>query len=169
MAIFSFMIKTEAYAVQIYDGGVESIISDMQALGATKGISVWGKEYYTYQGVKRCEVHFGNTDENLVRFRLNNDGSVSRILIVTPSEYEQLQKAGYMLGSCLLRVGLNQSEMEKLVSDYIDGCLNVAINNPYATHMHEKYSVWCSATQRQIVLDVEMTFQKMELYLYAYK
>ena len=166
MAIFSFMVKAEAYEVQIYDGDAETIIRNINKYcSEKKGFNTWGKEYYTYQGVKRCEAHFGSNNNNLIRFRLNNDGSVSRILITTPYVFEETTKGGDVLAICLATLGLNQSEAVILINNFLNDALSSDTE-----YLHKKYQVWCSATQRQVVLDVETNFStKMDLYLYAYK
>ena len=76
-----------ATPVQIYDYSVENIISNLKKECAQQGIDIWGTEYYTYKGTQRCELHFGNTKSNVIRFRLNNDKSVSRILVTIPNPF----------------------------------------------------------------------------------
>lgn len=67
-----------ATPVQIYDYSVENIISNLKKECAQQGIDIWGTEYYNYKGTQRCELHFGNTKSNIIRFRLNE--TVSAIL-----------------------------------------------------------------------------------------
>ena len=75
-----------ASAELIYGGNVSDIINAFKLVGSEiGGFNVWGTEYYTHKGIKRCELHFGNSENNLIRFRLNNDNSVARMLITFPN------------------------------------------------------------------------------------
>ena len=173
MLIAIFLVSCESLAhateVQIYDYSVENIISDLKTLGRQKGVDIWGTEYYTYKGVKRCELNFGDSKRNIIRFRLNNDNSVSRILVTVPNNgfSESSMEAGFMLGVILYRLGLSESEFKNLWGNYMHGVVDLINQNPYATHFHEKYTVWCSKTQRYMTLDVELNTSKMDYYLYA--
>lgn len=163
-----FNVSASANAVQIYDGRVERIVEIIKQY-----CNGWGTEYYTYQGAKRCELHFGNTDENLVRFRLNNDNSVSRFLITMPSDavensYSDSINAGFVMGVVLGAAGLNSDEIRSLWTKFMNGVENFVNYNPYATHFHEKYTVWCSKTSRYVVMDVEFDTKKVEFYFYAH-
>lgn len=165
----SFAHATE---VQIYDYSVDNIINDLKSVVGQSGVDIWGKEYYTYKGVKRCELHFGNSNRNIIRFRLNNDNSVSRILVTFPNELSESslqssRQAGVVLAFVLDRLGLSESECKNLMSKLLNGITNVAKREPYRTHFHEKYSIWCSKTQRYITLDVEFDLSKVDYYLYA--
>ena len=158
-----------AAAVQIYDYSVDNIISNLKTAGRQADVAIWGTEYYTYKGARRCELHFGSTQRNLIRFRLNNDDSVSRILVTLPNNGLDAAsvEAGFALGVILRSVDLSEAEFKTLWRKYMNGILDIVERNPYATHIHEKYSVWCSRTQRYITLDVEVDESKLDYYLYA--
>lgn len=157
-----------ANAETLYGGHVSDIIQLMKSVGNEFGFSVWGTEYYTYQGVKRCELHFGHSQNNLIRFRLNSDNSVARMLVSVPnstnteSEMKDAMYAGLLAGVCCISAGVNESEYKQmwsvLWSDIVD--------NMYATHMHKRYSVWCSRAQQYIIADVEMDTSKVDYYFY---
>lgn len=157
-----------ASAETLYGGNVSDVIQLMKSVGNEVGFSVWGTEYYTYQGVKRCELHFGHSQNNLIRFRLNNDSSVARMLVSIPSstntdaEVEDALHAGVLAGVCCVASGVSESEFKQmwstLWSDIVD--------NLFTTHFHKRYSVWCSRAQQYIVADVEMDNSKIDYYFY---
>lgn len=158
-----------ATPVQIYDYSVDNIISVLKSAGRQAGVDIWGTEYYTYKGVKRCELHFGDSKRNIIRFRLNNDNSVSRILVTLPNNgfSESSTQAGFVVGVVFRPLGLSESEFKNLWSKLLNGVMNAANRDPYLTYFHEKYSIWCSKTQRYMTLDVEMNTSKVDYYLYA--
>lgn len=159
-----------ASAETLYGGHVSDIIQLMKSVGNELGFSVWGTEYYTYQGVKRCELHFGSSQNNLIRFRLNSDNSVARMLVSVPnstnieseSEMKDAMYAGMLAGVCCISAGVNKDEYKQmwgtLWSDILD--------NIYATHMHKRYSVWCSRAQQYIIADIEVDGSKVDYYFY---
>ena len=166
--LICLFFTTAASAETLYGGDVSDVIQFMKSIGNEVGFSVWGTEYYTYQGVKRCELHFGHSQNNLIRFRLNNDNSVARMLVSVPNSYdteaemEDAMYAGLLAGVCCIASGVNESEYKqmwsKLWSDFLD--------NMYATRLHKRYSVWCSKAQQYIVGDVEMDNSKIDFYFY---
>lgn len=157
-----------ASAETLYGGHVSDVIQLMKSVGNEIGFSVWGTEYYTYKGVKRCELHFGHSQNNLIRFRLNNDNSVARMLVSVPSSYnsseavEDAMYAGALAGVCCVASGVNESEFKQLWSTLWSD----AVDNMFATHFHKRYSVWCSRAQQYIIADVEMDDSKVDFYFY---
>ena len=169
ITVFVFNVNVAAASeVRLSNRTAEEILNDLRIVGNQLGISIWGKEYYTYQGARRCEVKFGKSDNNAIRFRLNNDNSTQRILI-TFYYYNERQAidsvvdASFLAAAAMLAVGLSESEMDVLYNK-----LNSVKNNFYSKYVHEKVSVWCSATQRYVVLDFEAEPSHMDFYLYAH-
>ena len=156
--------------MQIYDSNFDEMLPRFKFVCQVMNVDVWGTEYYTYQGAPRCELHFGDSKHNIIRFRLNNDNSVSRILITTPFKYLD-ENTDEVMASVLIitlsEIGLSQSEIETLMDNFNDKLNRLALLNPYATNIHEKFSIWCSKTQRYITLDVETDYSKVDFYLYA--
>lgn len=164
-----------ATPVQIYDYSVENIISNLKKECAQQGIDIWGTEYYNYKGTQRCELHFGNTKSNIIRFCLNDDKSVSRILVIIPNSVissegsnNSFMQTAFITGIICKNIGLSESEAYDLTNQWRVNFKNWANQNPNAHYFHEKYSVWCSKTERYIVLDVEMDDFKFDWYFYAY-
>ena len=157
-----------ASEVRLSNRTAEEILNDLRIVGNELGISIWGKEYYTYQGARRCEVKFGKTDNNAIRFRLNNDNSTQRILITfyyysERQAIDSMVDASFLAAATMLAIGLNESEMEVLNQK-----LNSVSDRFYSKYVHEKISVWCSATQRYVVLDFEAEPSHMDFYFYAH-
>ena len=162
-----------AAEVQIYDYSVENIISNLKKECAQRGVELWGTDYYTYQGVRRCELNFGSSKKNIIRFRLNSDDSVVRVLITTPNPFvagykEAFIESATVQGIICRSIGLSESETYDLANQWRVNFKNWANQNSNAHYFHEKYSVWCSKTERHIVLDVEMDDLKFDYYIYAY-
>lgn len=171
LALVLLIGENSAYAtpVQIYDSDFDEMLPRFKFTCQFLGVDVWGTEYYTYQGARRCELHFGDSTSNIIRFRLNNDNSVSRILITTPYKYfdNNDEKVLYVLANILKEIGLSQSEIETLSNDLVNKMEQLERVNPYTTHVHEKFSVWCSKTQRYITLDLEVDYSKVDFYFYS--
>ena len=169
--LFACLIcNAKASAETLYGGNVADIIQVMKSVGNEFGFSVWGTNYYTtYKGIKRCELHFGNSQNNLIRFRLNNDNSVARMLVSIPNSYnteaemEDAMYAGLLAGVCCISAGVDESEYKQLWSTL----LSDIVDNMFATHIHKRYSVWCSRAQQYIVADVEMDNYKVDYYFYV--
>ena len=167
--------SAQATDVQIYDRSVDNVISGLKSDCAGQGIKIWGTEYYTYQGARRCELNFGDTKDNVIRFRLNNDDSVSRVLITIPNSIvaqngsrEAFMQASFVMGSIFKAIGLSESETRDLGGQWTQAFKAFGKQNSHAHHYHEKFSVWCSRLERNIVLDVEMDDSKFDWYIYAY-
>ena len=160
--LICLFFTTAASAETLYGGNVSDLIQGMKYIGNEVGFSVWGTEYYTYKGVKRCELHFGQSQNNLIRFRLNNDNSVARMLVSVPNSYEDAMYAGFLAGFCCKAFGVNEEEYEQMWSKLTQD----TIDNTYSSYMHKKYSVWASRTQQYIVMDVEVNSSKIDLYFY---
>ena len=151
--------SAQAIPVQLFDHSVDYIISDLRTAGREFNISLWGTEYYTYQGARRCELHFGNSDNNTIRFRLNNDNSVVRVLVsvwvpdgkMSRAVAESAEQCGLIAGVILYSVGLTQSEIESLSNKAADDFYDALNNNPYMTHYHEATSIWCPRIRRHVV------------------
>ena len=47
-----------AAQVQIYDQSINNVLNSIKEDCSKYGFSIWGIEYYTYEGAKRCEFHF---------------------------------------------------------------------------------------------------------------
>lgn len=177
LAIFVAVTSSASAAeVQIYDRSVDDIIADLKSDCAKYNVTdIWGTEYYTYQGARRCEVNFGDTKDNVIRFRLNDDNSVARLLITIPNSIvgrdgspEGFMQASFVMGSIFKAIGLSESEARDLGDTWTQNFKAFGRQNPHAHHYHEKFSVWCSRLERNIVLDVEPDDSKFDWYIYAY-
>ena len=168
LALTLLLSESPAYAtpVQIYDPDFSNMLNSFKGTCRLFNIDVWGTEYYTYKGARRCEVHFGDSENNLIRFRLNDDNSVSRILITFPPQYIIYNDTELLLvlAGILNEIGLSTSELEILSNDLSDKMDRMG---QYATHFHDKSSVWCAKTRRYITLDFECDYSKVDFYLYA--
>ena len=71
----------QAVDVRLCDCTAEEVVSYLNRFANKFSIGLWGKHYYTYEGARRCELYFGNSDNNTIRLRLNNDNTVSRALV----------------------------------------------------------------------------------------
>lgn len=178
LALTLLIVESSAQAmpVQLYDHSVDYVISDLRTVCRELDISLWGTEYYTYQGARRCEMHFGNSDNNTIRFRLNNDNSVVRVLVsvwipdgkLSRAVAQATEQCGMIAGGILYLVGLTQSEVESLSNKAADDFYDAINNNRYMTHYHEKYSKWCPQIRRYVVFDFEATETHVDIYLYAH-
>lgn len=167
--LICMVFSMTANAETLYGGDVSDIIQGMKMVGNQFGFSVWGTEYYTYQGVKRCELHFGQSQNNLVRFRLNNNNSVARMLVSVPNSYNSssemvdMMHAGMLAGVCCIASGVDENEYQSMWDRYMQDC----IDNAYSDYMHKKYSIWSARAQQYIVVDVEMNSSKVDFYFYV--
>lgn len=155
-------------AQSLYSGDVSNIIDAFKVVGNKLGFRVWGTEYYTYKGIKRCELHFGNKTDNLVRFRLNNNNSVSRMLITIPNSYdtsgiEDGFQAGALAAVACIAYGVEENEYKQMW----DSLIVDIFDNLFSTHIHKKYYAWSSRTQQYVTMDVEMDTSKLDLYFYV--
>ncbi len=156
-----------ASAESLYRGNVLDVIDAFKLVGNELGFSLWGTKYYTYKGINRCELHFGNSQNNLIRFRLNNDDSVARMLITIPNSdnvlaLESGMEAGILAVASCIAYGVNEKEAEHMWESFtVD-----VFDNIFSSHMHKKYYAWSSRTRQYIVMDVEWDMSKLDLYFY---
>ena len=166
----------QAAAVRLCDNKIQNVVKALEFGCDQLGISIWGTEYYTHQGVRRCELHFGNTDKNTIRFRLNNDDTIARALVtvrVTNSSnfrtaFESGLQGGTIAGLILYCSNVSKYEVEALADKVADKFLAAFESNPYMTHYHEKTSLWCPSIYRYVVWDYEVTDTHLDIYLYAH-
>lgn len=167
MLVACFVCNVTASAESLYRGNVSDIIEAFKMVGNELNFRVWGTEYYTYKGINRCELHFGNSQNNLVRFRLNNDNSVARMLVTIPnsdnfSAFESGMEAGMLVVASFIVYGVDKKEAQHMwESATVD-----ALNNLYSSHFHKKYYAWSHTTQQYIVMDVEWNMTKLDYYFY---
>lgn len=166
--LFCLIFNVSASAETLYSGNVSDIIQIMKSAGNEFGFNVWGTEYYTYKGVKRCELHFGHSQNNLIRFRLNNNNSIARMLVSVPNSYnteaemEDMMYAGLLAGICCITAGVDKDEYKQMWGTIVRD----ALDDLFATHFHKRYSVWCSKAQQYIIADVETDTSKIDYYFY---
>lgn len=169
--IFGISFKTEAALVQVYDGGVRNFFKVFEIISKNKNVYFDEPDFYTHKGVKRCDVNFGDSSDSFVRFILNNDGSVSRILIRIPSDASVSTglDAGYICGACLGTIGLNSQEYFSIWGRLSDDVSSTLKNNPYASNFKKNYSAWCSKTNRYVAVEFEFDLSGGWYDIYAYK
>lgn len=163
MLVACLFCNVTASAESLYRGNVSDIIEAFKMVGNEFNFRVWGTEYYTYKGINRCELHFGNSQNNLVRFRLNNDNSVARMLVTTSnSELDSLMQAGMLLGTALNAYGVDSNDFAQawltLLQDLED--------NAYSNYFHKRYSLWSYKTHQYIIMDIESNMTKADYYFY---
>ena len=163
--MFALENVAQAYTtVQLCDRNVENVISDLSKTVKNFGVTLWGKEYYTYKGERRCQLHFGNSKTNVVRFRVNNDNSVvwafvSATLQIGQSDEEkdyirtQTVMTAISLTDC---IGLSESDsdslrdkLQELATKWRDG---ISKSDP----PHGQVSLWCPSVQRYVLLDIKI-------------
>lgn len=169
LAILIVSSSAQATPVQIYDPAVRNMISSLKSACSLVGIDIWGTEYYTYQGARRCELHFGDSRDNTIRFRLNNDDSIARVLVTHRLNYflaNDINAAEILIvvATVLNEIGLTESECQALI-DKLSRKISQA--GEYATYFHDKSSVWCSKAKRYVTLDLEVDHSKVDWYLYS--
>ena len=174
--MLSFMFRVEAVPVQLYDGGVDDFLSFFQAGAADSNIGFWGTNYYTYEGEQCCESYYGDSEDNVIRFYLNDDGSVSRMRIDLPKESaiggntENVRNVGFFIGLASMRAGLTGEETKSLWNGFNnDEGTMVEGSSSGESHKRYSYSQWCPKTQRHILLEAEVVDDRVEFCISAYK
>ena len=159
------LCNVTANARSLYGGNVSDIINAFKVTGNLFEFSVWGTEYYTYNGIKRCELHFGNSQDNLVRFRLNNDNSVARMLISFPSSsgMDTSIQAGALAGVACAAYDIDDNDYKQMWMTFLQDM----VDSVHSNYFHKKYPLWSYRTHQYIVMDVEMNLSKVDLYFYA--
>ena len=155
-------------AAPLINADAETVINALVQVCGQFNVSVWGKEYYTYEGLLRCELHWGNSKSNLIRFRLDNNNNVQRALVSFPidNDYDSLQTSvtsGFVYIGILAMAGLTKEEIDPLGRKVFQD----AMENPYAAYFHKTYSIWSAQTRRNIIFDVELKNNRMDYYMYA--
>ena len=169
VVIFLFAANVTASAAALINSDVEKVIEGIRRVSSQLNISVWGKEYYTYQGTRRCELHWGNSQNNLIRFRTGNNNEVQRALVSFPAagfDYDSFNtsmQSGFMYCAILIMAGVSDNEIQNFSRKLFDDCMA----DPYAEYFHKTYTLWSSQNQRNIIVDVEIKNTSMDVYMYA--
>ena len=168
VVIFLLASNVTAQAAALINSDVEKVIEGIRRVSSQFNISVWGKEYYTYQGMRRCELHWGNSQNNLIRFRLGDNNSVQRALVSFPNvtNYDSMQSSvegSLMYGGILIMAGVSENEIQNFGRRFFDDCMA----DPYAEYFYKTYTLWNSKTQRNIVVEVELKSSRADFYMYA--
>lgn len=161
-------------ATPVYDYNVETMLDRIYS-GNPK-INFFNKEYYTYKGAQRCEVHYGdNKRDSLIRFRLG-DNNVQRILIsyifkgrrdVKYSVINALEST-VILATIFTTMGLSMDEVQSLMQanegkEKVMGSDYVTANS----YFHNRATVWCATVRRNITLDIEFKNFAFDYYIYS--
>ncbi len=168
VVIFLFAANVRVSAAALINSDVENVIEGIRRVSSQFNISIWGKEYYTYQGARRCELHWGNSQNNLIRFRLGNNNEVQRALVSYPADgsYDNLKtnmEGGLMYASILMMAGVTQNDIDNFGREFYQDIMA----DPYSSYFHKKYTVWSSQAQRNIFVDVEYKNTRADFYMYA--
>lgn len=174
--MMSFMFRAEAVPVQLYDGGVEDFLRFFQAGAADSNIDFWGTNYGTYEGEQCCETYYGDSEDNVIRFYLNDDRSISRMLIsipkdsVTGGNTESVGNVGFFIGLASMGAGLTGEETKSLWNGFNnDEGTMVEGDASGESHKRYRHSQWCPKTQRHILLEAEVVDDRLEFYISAYQ
>lgn len=162
-------------AAPLIDANVEEVIQAMNYLSRELNIRLWGKEYYTYKGLRRCELHWGNSSDNLIRFRLDSNNNVQRALVSFNSKTNVIESA-LMYSSILMMADLTEADIESFSDKFMQDVMAVfkekMSQNSAAgagdSFFHKAYKIWSSEARRNIIVDVEMNNNGiMDIYMYA--
>ena len=161
-------------AAPLINHNVEEVIQVINYLSRELNISIWGKEYYTYQGLRRCELHWGNSSNNLIRFRLDGNNNVQRALVSFNSKANVIESA-LMYSSILMMAGTTEADIENFSDQFMQDVMNVfkekMSQNSAAgagdSFFHQAYKIWSSEASRNIIVDIEMNRGIMDIYMYA--
>ena len=176
LAVTLLVVESSAQAmpVQLYDHSVIYVISDLRTTCREFGISLWSTEYYPYQDACRCEMHFGNSDDNTIQFLLNDDDSIAGVLVTSgvTTPFRAAVKSGFQAGiileSILLSVGMSKSEASRLVGKACKDLFDAFDRNPYIRQHNEKISVRCPQIRRCVMVDYEFNSSSANFYIYAH-
>lgn len=168
VVIFLLASNVTANAAALINADVERVIEGIRRVSSQFNISVWGKEYYTYQGTRRCELHWGNSQNNLIRFRLGENNNVQRALVSCPEvvDYDSMQSgmaSGLMYGAILVMAGVSDNDLQ----NFTRRLFNDFMADPYAEYFHKTYTLWSSQNQRNITVDVEYKNGRSDIYMYT--
>lgn len=175
LALTLLVVESPAQAmpVQLYDHSVDYVINDLRTVCREFGISLWGTEYYTYKGARRCELHFGNSDNNTIQFLLNDDDSIAGVFVTsgvtTPlrAAVKSGFQAGIILETILRSVGMSKPEANRLAGKACKDLFDAFDRNPYIRQHNEKISVRCPRIRRCVVVDYEFNSSSANFYIYA--
>lgn len=154
-------------AAALIDSNVGNVIDGLVRMGSQFNISFWGKEYYSYQGLSRCELHFGDSADNLIRFRLDGIYNVQRALVSFPDSSST--DGGRVLGAILIMAGVDKNDYATFTKKFVQDLMEKALEDPYNPnpYFHRRYEVWASETRRNITVDFEWKNSFQDYYIYA--
>ena len=123
---------------------------------------IFGIQNFVY--AESIKIYDGNIKDIISNLEIDCENFNTNIY-----NLEYYNQAAFIQGSIEKSIGLSKSETYELGNKFREAFQNFGRNNSNAHHYHEKFSVWCSKTNRYIVLDVEMDDAKFDWYIYAYR
>ncbi len=172
LLLFLLLTNVTVYAreVPIYDGSVEQMIKYTAEDAKEMKFSLWGKEYYTYNGENYCKVCFGDSKNNIIYFKPNGNKVQKVWICITANSAEAMKssvQAGVVLGATLIHIGLTEDEYHNLMDKYMKDWYDAINQNPPPSNYSKNYSVWCSGAKRKIHLHVEGKNSGLTLHIHA--
>lgn len=141
-AILVIFTSAEVSAGEVINYDAERVIKNVVRVTNSDNISIWGKEYYTYEGVRYCRFHWGNAKNNLILFRLNDNNHVKRAIVSAPSS---IRDQCFSMAEVICSLaGLSTGEIDDLVTKIN----NDIMANPYVTSFKKIYPIF--STNRAI-------------------
>ena len=179
-----FIPKTEAARVQVYDRNVYIINKTLKQYG----LNIWGTDYFRHEGILYCISHFGNSQNKVIIYQLNETGTVSSLAVTTEVDifdaypsYQGLQRLGYetgkeagiVAGTILEIIGVTEEEFLRMFREIQNHVYNTYATNPNLSYYSKSSSVWCSNINRLIDFQLTMELKAnnkfiLEIYISAY-
>ena len=150
----------------IFDNKAEALIGNLKLFAARGNFNLSEPKISNVDNQKFCTVNFGDSDKNIVNFKLNDDDSVinAEIIVNDANNYEFGKMAGLLLSGTLMSIGVEQEELQKFLTSYQKSVEEEIRkqNNTATPIIDSKFKVHCAATKKDLNVGLKSDDKQMK-------
>lgn len=150
----------------IFDNKAETLIGNLKLFAAHGNFNLSEPKISNSENKKFCTVNFGDSEKNILNFKLNADDSVvsEEIVVNDANNFEYGKMAGLLLSGTLLSIGVEQEELQKFLTSYQKSIEEeIRKQNHTATpKIDSKFKVHCAATKKYLSVGLKSNDKQMK-------
>ncbi|MBR5914516.1 MAG: hypothetical protein IKZ58_09155 [Selenomonadaceae bacterium] len=137
MLFFTVGCGNKTNEAAIFDGNSDDIIEKFKKFAEKSNFKLSEPKITTSGDTKNCTLNFGDSSDNVINLKLNDDDSVASVEIIANNDAKSIAEAGVLLSATFIGIGIDHNAMEKFLGDYqvifkkaINNFMKDGLNNP---------------------------------------
>ena len=147
----------------IFDGKADALIGNLKLMAAHGNFNLSEPKINN----SYCTVNFGDSEDNKINLKLNDDDSVINEEITAHNDYESGKMAGILLSGTLLGIGAEQAELENFLKTY-QSVVEEEIrkqNNSATPIIDKNIKVHCAVGDKDINVNIKSDEKQVKFFI----